>query len=100
AARDATVQVTIDPRPDSGVLEVQIEPLKVETQALRVAPQVVRFEPEAVAEQPVVHLPKLPLARRRFCRFCRSLGVRMNLSQREIAEHELEHRAALRQEVD
>jgi len=39
-------------------------------------------------EEGIVHLPKLTLFASDLCCFCRYLGLGMNLSQREVAEHE------------
>src|ERR1700723_3340155 len=46
-----------------------------------------RFQNTLSFKQEIVHLPELPLKRRRFGRFSGNQGVGMGLRQRKVSEH-------------
>src|SRR5207249_2996637 len=73
--------------------QLALEARGVEPELPGVLDQVIVLERELALEQPIVHLPELPLRAGRFGRFGGVLRVQMQLGERKVAEHEPEARA-------
>src|SRR5438309_2328456 len=69
------------------------QPRGVEPELAGVLDQVIVLERELALEQPIVHLPELPLRAGRFGRFGGVLRVQVQLGERKVAEHKPEARA-------
>src|SRR5256714_11517055 len=70
--------------------QLALEARGVEPELLGVLDQVFVLERELALEQPIVHLPELPLCAGRFGRFGGVLRVQMQFGERKVAEHKPE----------
>src|SRR5437867_2459661 len=73
--------------------QLALEARGVEPELPGVLDQVIVLERELALEQPIVHLPELPLRAGRFGRFGGVLRVQMQLGERKVVEHKSQARA-------